>query len=68
MTAEDLEIIKQVIRDEIKQTVNGKIDRLTTQLEPVILGLGWIQTTQRFIKWTGVPVVAFIGFFIWLVK
>lgn len=61
MTADDLEIIKEVIRDEIKITVNGKIDRLNSQLEPLLLGLGWIQTTQRFIKWTGIPVLVVIA-------
>lgn len=68
MTAEDLEIIKAVIREEIKFTVNGKIDKLTTQLEPIILGLGWVQSTQRFIKWTGVPVVIVLAWFLGLFK
>ena len=67
MTSEDLEVIKTVIREEIKYTVNGKIDRLNAQLEPILLGLGWIQTTQRFIKWTGIPILVvfawLMGFF-----
>lgn len=68
MTAEDLEIIREVIRDEMKLSVNGKIDRLNAQLEPLLLGLGWIQTTQRFVKWTGIPVLVVIAWFMGFFK
>lgn len=71
MTHDDKEEIKAVIRE----VVNGKIDNLSKKLDihiedmrPVKDALNWVNTTQRFIKWTGVPIIVFGVWFFNLFK
>lgn len=71
MTHDDKEEIKAVIRE----VVNGKIDKLSQKLDlhmedmrPVKDALNWVNTTQRFIKWTGVPIIVFGVWFFNLFK
>jgi len=75
MRSEDIQLIRDTVHTTIKEVVNGKIDKLSDKLdehirvmEPVKDALSWVNTTQKFVKWTGIPVVAFIGFFYWLLK
>lgn len=70
MTPEQLNDIRAAVREEIRSTVNGKIDALSKKLDdhivlmaPVKDALNWVNTTQKFIKWTGIPVVVLI---VWL--
>lgn len=67
MTSDDLHEIKQAVREEIRIVVNGKIDALSKKLDdhivlmaPVKDALNWVNTTQKFIKWTGVPLVVLL--------
>lgn len=71
MTHDDKEEIKAVIRE----VVNGKIDNLSKKLDihiedmrPVKDALNWVNTTQRFIKWTGIPIIVFGVWFFNLFK
>lgn len=61
---------KEELVGVIKLTVNGKIDKLNEKLdkhienmEPVIDGLHWIESTRKFVLWVGAPIGAVLAFF-----
>jgi hypothetical protein len=67
-----LDEIKAVVREEIKLTVNGKIDAMNLSLQQqieqtrvIIETIRWLDATVRFFKWTGIPIVVVVA---WLFK
>lgn len=66
--------ISHAVEKATAKYVNGKIDRLTETVNkmsnklddhivlmaPVKDALNWVNTTQKFIKWTGVPLVVLL--------
>ena len=71
MTSDEMEIVKNEIRDTIQVVVNGKIDKIATHLneqdkkldehiekmQPVIDGLAFLKTGNTIFKWVGGTVI-----------
>lgn len=75
MTSDDLEHIRDTVRDEIKISVNGKVDAIRAEMislretiEPLIAFLKVTQGINRFVKWTGIPIVVFFAWIFGLFK
>ncbi len=81
MNPKELQTLLDGVKDEIRVTVNGKIDNLTKmldkhiaehdklseKLDPLLDAVRWINTSRKFIVWIGVP-VATVGAMIASVK
>ena len=74
MNPQELQKLLDGVKDEIKFTVNGKIDRLNEKfdkhiaehdklaekIDPLVDAVRWINSSRKFIIWIGAP-VAVIG-------
>lgn len=81
MNPQELQTLLDGVKDEIKVTVNGKIDnltkmldnhiaehdKLTEKLDPLVDAVRWINTSRKFVVWIGVP-IATIGTMVATIK